>query len=157
MLRRIFLVLVIGLLLPTAGAAQANLLELVRSDLKADAQAIMTAALDLSDKEGESFWPIYREYETARAQWGDQRVALIKQFAEKFDSLSQADAKSLADQWFKLQEDRLKMYRKYHDKVAKAVNPAVAARFIQVENQLNLVMDIQIAGEMPLVFTADGK
>jgi hypothetical protein len=72
MLRRRLLIAACSLVLPAAGAAQANPLEVIRADLRAEAQGLMTAALELSDGEGEAFRPIDREYEVERAKWSDE-------------------------------------------------------------------------------------
>lgn len=48
--------------------AQANLMEMLRSDVRAEAQQIMTLAMQLSNDEATNFWPIYREYELERAR-----------------------------------------------------------------------------------------
>jgi hypothetical protein len=40
---------------------------------------------------------------------------------------------------------------KYYEKVKTATTPIIAARFIQVEHQLGLILDIEIASQMPLL------
>jgi epoxyqueuosine reductase QueG len=132
--------------------AQANLMEVMRSDLRADAQKVVAVAMALPSADAEKFWPIYREYELERAKLGDQRVAIIKRYAEQYKTITEEQAKALAKDWFGWQEQRLGLWKKYHGKVADALSESVAARFIQVEYQLNLVFDLEIAKEMPLVF-----
>ena len=44
---------------------------------------------------------------------------------------------------------RLDLWKKYRKKIAKAVSPARAAQFLQVEHQVALFMDLNIAAEMP--------
>lgn len=126
-------------------------LELLRSDIKSETVAILTEVMEFSDEEGEAFWPIYREYELESAKLGDRRVALLKGYAENFDMLSEEKAKELADAHFKLQDDKLKLNKKYYKKVAKALGANTAARFIQVMNQVNLLIDVQVAAGMPLI------
>jgi len=38
----------------------------------------------------------------------------------------------------------------YYDKFKAAVSPKTAARFLQVENQILLILDLQIAASLPL-------
>jgi epoxyqueuosine reductase QueG len=132
--------------------AQANLMEVMRSDLRADAQKIVAVAMALPSADAEKFWPIYREYELKRSELGDRRVALIKRYAEQYKTITEEQAKALAKDWFGWQDQRLALWRTYHEKIAKALSESVAARFIQVEYQLNLVFDLEIAREIPLVF-----
>jgi len=151
MLKKSLMIVVLLMAVNTAARAQANLMELVRSDIRAEAQTIMTAAMQLSNEEAEKFWPVYREYELERSKWGDQRLAMIKSYADQYQSITDETAKQLADQWFKLQDNRLKLWKDFYERFEKEVSASVAARFIQVENQLNMLMDIQIASELPLV------
>ncbi len=60
-------------------------------------------------------------------------------------------AMELAKASFKLQEARVKLVKKTHGRVAKAIGPVLAGRFMQVENQILNVIDVQIASEMPLI------
>ena len=62
--------------------------EMLRSDIRADAQKITAVGMMLPDDQAEKFWPIYREYELERAKWGDERIALIKSYAEQFENMN---------------------------------------------------------------------
>ncbi len=137
--------------------AQENLMSLIRSDVRAEAQQIMTLAMQLSNDDAAKFWPIYREYELERANWGDRRIALIRMFAEEYETLSDDVAEDLAEEMFELLGDRLELYEDFYERFADDVSPSVGARFVQVERQLNMIMDLQIAQELPLVFTVGGR
>ncbi len=133
------------------GAAPEKYLELLRSDLRTGKVEIMTDALDLPQAQADAFWPLYREYETELSALGDRRVSMVKRFAEKYGTMTDADAATFAKDWFALHRDRLKLREKYYAKVAKAISSMVAARFIQVENTLGMLLDLQIAAELPLL------
>ncbi len=152
MLKKSLMLVALLMAVATAARAQANLMELVRSDIRAEAQTIMTATMQLSNDDAEKFWPVYREYELERSKWGDQRLAMIKSYAEQYESMTDETARQLADQWFKLQDNRLKLWKDFYKKIEMEVSASVAARFIQIENQLNMILDIQIAQELPLIF-----
>ena len=134
-----------------AQATPETYLELLRSDVRAARVEILTEALKLSDAEGTTFWPIFREYDTELMKISDRRVALIKSFVESYESTTDEQVSSFAKEWFAIQSDRLKLRKKYFNKAAKAVSPNVAARFTQVENVIGMLIDIQIAAELPLV------
>jgi hypothetical protein len=139
-------------LTPGVSSAQGEpYLELLRSDVKAETVAILTEVMEMPEKDAEIFWPIYREYELEKAKLGDRRIAQLKQYAEGFDSLTDEKAKELANDHFKLQSDNLKLTKKYFGKVEKALGANTAARFVQVMNQVNLLIDVQIAASMPLI------
>jgi hypothetical protein len=128
-----------------------SFLELMRSDLKTEKKAVITLAMGFTDKEAEAFWPIYKEYEYELDKIGDKRMTLIKDYAANYKTMTDEKAKSLTDQVFKLQGERLELRKQYVDKVAKATSPIVAAKFAQVDYQVHLIIDLQIASEMPLI------
>lgn len=148
------LVLLLFALVTTAAYAQDDVdsfVELLRSDVKTNKKAIITAAMDFTDAQASVFWPIYRNYEFDLDKLGDARVAMIKDYAENYQNMTDAKAKELMERAFKFQEDRLKLRKKYFNEISKALSPSLAAKFMQVENQIHLVIDMQIASELPLV------
>ena len=142
---------VLALSLPGMASAQEEWLELLRSDLKAEKVALLTEAMQFTSEESDIFWPIYREYDLELSKIGDARIALIKDYAASYDAMTDEKAKELADRSFKLEEETLKLRKNYYKKVAKALNSSEAARFMQVERQIGLLVDLQIASELPLV------
>ena len=151
-MRKLLLALLL-LAVPVAVAADDmdKYLEMLRSDLRTAKTTIHTEALELKDAEGEKFWPIQREYETELAKLGDQRLALIKDYAAHYDTLTAAKAKDLLARAFKLENSRLALLKKYADRISKEISPMVAARFAQVEAITNPLIDLQISAETPLV------
>jgi len=126
-------------------------MELLRQDIQADKVALMTVAMELTEEDAEKFWPLYREYQTELSKIGDGRVKLIKEFAANYDSMTEDAAKEISKKSFDLKEDQFKLLKKTHKNVSKAIGHIQATRFAQIENQLMLLIDIQIAAELPLI------
>src|SRR5690349_18117979 len=80
--------------------------ESLRADWRADKVAIITEAMKFSDTEGAAFWPIYKRYESDLSKLNDERVQIIKTYAEKFSSITDADAKDLAEKSFAFESRR---------------------------------------------------
>ena len=140
-------------ILSAATSAQAQgeqYLELIRQDLQATKTAYMTEGMELTTDEGDVFWPIYREYQAELAKLGDRRIANIKDYAEHFENMTDEKASEIMKNHFKNKQDATKLLEKTAKKVAKELDPITAARFVQVENTLNLLIDLQLAGEIPL-------
>ena len=149
-------VLVITLALPALPAfGQDSTLEsdiqVLRSDLRAQKTQIISDQLKLSDAEGKSFWPIYREYETELSKLNDEKVAIIKDYATSYDTITDAQIQSLAERTFKLDNKRTDLRQKYFKKISKAVSPKTAARFIQLESRLDLLLNLQLADSIPMI------
>jgi len=142
---------VAALLFPAGALAQEEWLELLRSDIKTQKVELLTAAMKFTPQEADIFWPIYRQYEVELSKNGDARIALIKDYAANYETMTDVKAKELTEQMFKVEDERTKLRKDYFKKVEKALNATEAARFIQVERQIGLLLDTQIAAEMPLV------
>jgi len=130
--------------------------EVLRSDFNTNKIRTFNQVLKLTGPEAELFWPIYRNYEKELAAVGDEKLALIREFATHYKqgSLSNQNAKPMAEKWLKNVQMRLDLWKKYHQKISQAVSPMRAAQFLQVENQMALFVDIAIASEMPQIAPA---
>ena len=51
-----------------------------------------------------------------------------------------------------LEENRTDLKKKYFERFREALSPIQAARFLQTENQINLLIDLQIASQIPLIY-----
>jgi hypothetical protein len=124
--------------------------ELLRSDLRSQKVAIITDIMRFSEDEDAKFWPVYREYETELSAVNDDRIALIKEYAEAYGNITDAIADRLARGALDLEARRNAVKAKYYEKFKTALSAKTAARFLQVENQILLILDLQIAASLPI-------
>jgi len=134
-----------------AAYAQEQYVELLRSDLKAQKVAVVTEAMDLQEGQADQFWQIYRDYDYELASLTDRRLALIKDYAANFTSMTDEKADRIARDAIKLDKDRLNLREKYYKKYAKEMSPVLAARWVQVERVIQTAFDLQMASEIPLI------
>jgi hypothetical protein len=139
------------LVLTTVTYAQDAYMELLRSDIKAEKVAVITATMDFTEEESKVFWPIYREYELAVYKLGDQKITLVDDYAENYDKMTDEKADELITKSFKLAEDAANLQKEYYNRLKEVISPITAARFIMVDNRLNMLLDLQIASELPLI------
>src|SRR6185436_11578573 len=121
------------------------------SDLRAQKVAIITELMGFTAAEDEKFWPVYREYETELAKINDDRLALIKEYAATYESLTDEVADRLARGALDVEGRRNALKVRYYDRFKSVLSPKVAARFLQVEQQILLILDLQIAASLPIV------
>jgi len=127
-------------------------LELLKSDMRTEKVAIITEAMQLTDKESSVFWPVQREYELELSKLMDYDYEIILDYSKHYENLTDEKAGDLADRVFVLEKKRLKLKKKYFKKFEKALSTTIAAKFmLQVEDQINLLIDLQIASELPLI------
>ncbi|MBX3380394.1 MAG: hypothetical protein KF805_09885 [Phycisphaeraceae bacterium] len=130
-----------------------QLLDTFRSDLNTSKVRTLNQVMKMTPEEAAKFWPIYQRYETELNSVLDRRAALIKQFVEltNEDKLTNDNAATLSTEWLQVAQDRLNLWKKYNKEVGAAVSPIRAAQFLQVEHQISLLVDINIASVMPAV------
>jgi hypothetical protein len=128
-----------------------SFVELARSDIHLHKSLIIAQNLPLTDEESAVFWPLHREYEDDLDKINDQRLSLIKKYFADGAALTDDQARTLADEAFNLENQRTELKRTYFKRFQTAIPAAKAARFFQIENQLNMVVDLQIAAALPLI------
>ena len=141
---------------PTAAhdTRQANIrayVELLRSDVRAQKVAILTELMAFTEAEDRTFWPIYREYDVELSALNDERVRGIEEFAAGYATLTDAMADALATRALDIEARRTALKQKYHARIKAALTPRIAARFLQIENQIQMIIDLQIAASLPIV------
>ncbi len=107
--------------------------------------------MGFTEAEDAAFWPIYREYDAEMSKLGDERVALISEYADHFSDLTNALAEKLATRALDLEARRAAARKACYERVKAATSPRTAMRFLQVEHQLQLLIDLQIAASLPIV------
>src|SRR3954467_1491677 len=71
--------------------------QLLRQDIRSNKKQLVAANLTLTDGEATKFWPVYDQYSVEMTKLGDQKYALLKEYAQNFGSLTDAQAQSLLD------------------------------------------------------------
>jgi hypothetical protein len=131
-------------------------LEMLRSDMNSYKIRTLNQVMALTAPEAEAFWPVYRQYEKELAAVGDRKLSLIREYAamRTRGSMDSKSWDSLAQRWLTNVQDRLDLWKKYQKKIGKSVSPMRAAQFLQVEHQIALFIDLNIASEMPVIGVA---
>lgn len=127
------------------------LIEFARADMRDARAQIVKENMVLSEYQEKIFWPIFNNYQEEFKNIGDERLAIIKEYASNQDFMTSKKADELARRSIDVRTQRLDLMKKYYSKMSKELDSVVAARFLQVENLINLVIDLQIASEVPLM------
>jgi hypothetical protein len=123
----------------------------LRHEASQDRRAIVKANMILTNSESAQFWPLYDRYRAERKQLGDRRVRLITDYLAKRDSMSEEDAENLMDEALSIDNDRNEIKEKYVAKMMKALSARTVARFFQIDQKLDAVVDMELAARIPLV------
>ena len=128
-------------------------LELARDVLSAEKKVVITEVMELSDAESQPFWDLYNEYQGKLYTVQNKRIALIKDFADSYESLTDEKADEIWANYFKYQTELLKLKKSYYKKFKKILPAGKAALFFQAENKIETLIDAQMAIEIPFIET----
>ena len=125
--------------------------ELLASDIKGRRADIVAEVMQLSDSQGEIFWPIYEEMQLEMDHLRKSQRELIQEYLAVYNNLSDEVAGAMMLQVLELEKTELGIKKKYFGKIGEALSIKTAARFLQVENQIDLLLDAKTAAELPLI------
>lgn len=126
-------------------------IQMLRQDLRSQKKQIIAANMVLTDAEATKFWPIYDQYTAETIKLGDTRFALIKEYAQTYDTMTDAQAASLTKQSNALDESYVQLRGKYIPIFGKALPAKKAALFFQLDRRIALLTDLQLASMIPVV------
>ena len=126
-------------------------LALLRRDLRADKKQLIALNLPLTAEEATKFWPVYDEYTGEMAKVNDEFYAVIKDYAANQKTLTDAQASSMINKWAGIQVRQAQLRQKYIPIIEKVIPARKAALFFQIDRRLYVLMDLQVASQIPLV------
>ena len=132
-------------------------IELLRTDLSAQRRQIVNETMQLDDKQARIFWPIYNDYEADLDKLADEKLALVQDYAANFLTMTNEKADELAQRVMALDDQKMALRRKYYDLMKKSLPATLVVRFFEVEDQIQLLVDLRIASNLPIIETADQK
>jgi hypothetical protein len=136
---------------PPDAANLRALFELARADFKTRKALLIAENLPLTADEASEFWPVYGDYEAALSKLNDQKLALIVRYAAAYEKMTDQEASALVKATLDLEAQKTELKRKSFAKFAEVVPATKAARFLQIDNQLNTLLDLQVAAALPLI------
>ena len=125
--------------------------ELLRSNVRQEKAQIMGAVMQLDVDQAAKFWPIYSEYDAELTKLNNLRLANIQEYARHYNDLTDAKADELIQKALDYRRQRADLLAKCYGRVKASLGAVQAARFLQVEDQLLLIIDLQIESELPII------
>ena len=151
MIKKTIILLTIMLIANTVAQDVDAYIELLRSDIRAQKIAVINDVMDFSQEQATAFWPIYREYNGELEKVSDERVKLIKSYLKFYENMTDETAQVLANKSIEIDQKFLDLRKVYFKKFEKALSSKLAAKLMQVDNQINLLIRVQVDSELPLI------
>jgi hypothetical protein len=124
---------------------------LFRKDIRSLKKQIIAANLDLTDTEAEQFWPIYARYTAELVKIMDKKFDLLNDYARNYDTITDEQADTYIQGRAAVEEAILQLRQKYLPIFRKVLSGRTAALFTQMEWRLSLVIDLQLASQVPMI------
>jgi hypothetical protein len=124
--------------------------ELLISQIQTDKRAIVLRTLDLNDAQVAKFTPIYDAYQAEMKVLMERSGAMLDKFAANFGSMTDDAAREILKEALKLRDDRNATMRKYAKKLERELPAVKVLQWVQIENKLNTLLDVQAASVIPI-------
>lgn len=138
----------------SAAKAQSGIdqnIELLRKDIRSGRKQLVAANLRLTDDQATKFWPVYDEYTAELTKIGNQKTALIKEYADQWGTMTDEQASYLITRSLAVDQQIAQLRVNYIPTFSKAVPGKVVATFFQLDRRVQALIDIQLASQIPLV------
>jgi len=124
--------------------------ELLISQLQTDKRTVVLSAMQLTDAEVAAFTPIYDKYQADMKKQYEAAAEMLNKFAANYGSMTDDAAKDIMKDWFKLRDERNEIQKKYAKQMGRDLPPTKVLQWVQIENKLNALLDVQAAAVVPI-------
>jgi len=136
---------------PTAEKANEANVQLMRENIRAERKKIVAANLPLTADEATKFWPLYDRYIGETIKVNDARYALLKEYAQNYSNMTQAQADDYIKRSLSLDRDNAQLRLKYVPEFESVISHKKTAMFFQIDHRLGMMIELQLASQVPLV------
>jgi hypothetical protein len=132
-------------------ASQQDAVAQFRNDLMADRADVMAKALKLNANQAAKFWPLFEGFQKEQATVVDVQVKALKEYADHFDTLSDAEALTYVNALLEGDRQMHELRVKWLKKFQEAVPARTAATAIQLDRRMSHVTQVQLSSQIPLI------
>jgi hypothetical protein len=125
-------------------------MQALRQAVKNDKRAFVESVMKLDAAEAKRFWPIYDAYQRDLEQNNRRRVVALQELMFRDKALTDLAAKHYANELLAIDDAEIKARKTMRNRVMRALPPAKAARYMQLENKIRAVEDYDEAAVVPL-------
>ena len=114
-------------------------------------KAMILEQMDLTEAEKSAFWPVYESYASAIQYLDMEYIRLLNYTPE---DLTEKKAASLTENMLMNELLLAKTRKQYFRKFSKALTPAQAGKFMQIDNNFRTMLRIQMQKESPTLLSS---
>lgn len=129
----------------------AQSLELSREAVDKQKRVIVAGSLPLSDEEADAFWPLFDAFQEELKRIDRRSDRLIGEYSAEYSTLAGPRARAMIDEALRIEEDRVKLKRRWLKRMESVLPPRLLARYFQLESKFQAVVAADLARQIPLV------
>jgi hypothetical protein len=116
-------------------------------------RAFIDKQLGLSPQDAAKFWPVYEKHQAGLAELNHRTVENILLYARAWNAGSVDDetANRIAREAIAIDEEEVELMKRTYMQASRALSPAQAARYLQIEAKARAVLRAQAMMSVPLV------
>ena len=154
-MKRLFFPTVLFLLIGSFASAQNDEIQVVQKEWGQSKKELVSLAMDLSAADSAKFWPLYSNYEKERQKLGRDRIVILTEYSDNFESLTSAKADDLVMRIFKNDLALTNLQQRYYTSFKTKIGALKAAKFMQIESYINTSIRSVIQEELPFIGELD--
>lgn len=125
--------------------------QLTKEAVKANKKLIVSTNMGLSEEEKKAFWPVFDEYQGKLDKLSQRTVALIEDYANNFNTMTDEKAGELLNEFLSIEEDTLALKHKYIPRFEKVLSKRKVVRYYQIEEKIKSIINYELVDQIPLV------
>lgn len=126
-------------------------IDMLRKDIRYQKRQIIATNVPLTDAEAKKFWPVFDQYTAELVHINNDKYALIKDYAQSYETMTDAQAEDWAARVLKLDAEVAALRQRFWPNFRSVLPAKKAALYEQVERRTQMVIDVQLAAQFPLL------
>jgi hypothetical protein len=126
-------------------------IDLLRKDIRSQKKQLIAANMPLTDTEAQKFWPVYDQYTAELVKINNDKYALIQEYAQSHGDMTDAQADNWSTRILKVDADVTALRQTYWANFRKVLPAKKAAVYEQIERRAQMLIDVQLASQIPLL------
>jgi len=123
---------------------------LLRKDIRTIKKQLIAANLTLTEGQATKFWPVYERYSAEFGKINETRSAVIKDYADGYEQLTDEQAGNLIRRWLDTDIAAAQLRQKYVPIFRQVLPGKQAATFFQLDRRISMMIDVQLTSQLPL-------
>jgi hypothetical protein len=155
-MKRLTILLVLflfGIVFAQSENFETGYIDILKKDIQTEAKLLVGENLEMTEDQGNVFWPLYDEYAAELLELSNERLNVISSYMLDYYDLSDEKAETLVNQALDIEQKRLDLKRKHLSKMNEVLPAKLVGKFFQIDGYLQTLLTIQRQSTIPFIKT----